>query len=169
MYSCAWCAPWNHDAEAFYVFQHILGAASIHEWPEGRRSFEGLRQAVLKSGVSEELYDRLHALAAAVFAQFACGETGPNGRTRTNPVQVTRLLLLVLLHLYKAVEMMCQCSTIVAEAIEQGLAAELEILLSRGVSTEGGLSLASFVGNTSSACSCCWPPMLPSTSPTRTA
>ena len=76
------------DEQHIRQFRAILGAASIHEWPEGRRSFEGLRQAVLKSGVSEELYDRLHALAAAVFAQFACGETGPNGRTRTNPVQV---------------------------------------------------------------------------------
>jgi len=69
-------------------FRAILGAASVADWPEESRSFEGLRQAVLKSGVSASLYDRLHALAAAIFAQYACGETGPNGRARVEPLQV---------------------------------------------------------------------------------
>ena len=69
-------------------FRAIPGAASVADWPEESRSFEGLRQAVLKSGVSASLYDRLHALAAAIYAQYACGETGPNGRARVEPLQV---------------------------------------------------------------------------------
>ena len=68
------------------IVRAVLGQATLMDWPEDARSFDGLRQAILRGGISSELYNALHAVTAAIFAVYAHIETGAQGRARSEPL-----------------------------------------------------------------------------------
>ena len=58
------------DEGHFRQCRAILGAVSTADWPEALRTHGALYRGVLRGEISQALYEQLHALTAAIFAQY---------------------------------------------------------------------------------------------------